>query len=804
MVLKRLFSATLGALGLGALAAGTALAQSPQPPGNGNIPAPDLFDDQIACTMNLPAMTARPQPTVVPMGADESPLDTLIGMGDTVIDTATQTAMDLGYVVPPMGSNCGNSATVVPTDGWFVGAKDATIPMDVAEGYSAVLDEFVDVYGDPGMADSKGAKGALDAARTALAMADADTTEAQLKILQDAVDDALEEYNKQKAEFDAIASGPIYEAGVAEWMAKSAVTDAIAAYNTAVGMANTAMMTLDEMDYVSVMVADDGTVTTASKYVDLVGTELITDVVTITDGMATVGTTVNLRNYANNDGDQFATVNAMTGEVTYTGTSNFDSNGNLVIPTEVDSGDRDGDGATDDFVPAIETSDFGVDDIRTRVENYNIAATALKKLRDENENVLLQTLYDVVYERAQAEADYYNEIWADVIADSTDQRTQNQRDEDHADYAKDPITIAGRNSASVRASNARAEAEADLRAKAAAREMATEGVVSSFQTPASFYDQLVARRQAKKFAADKAVADAENPSKSQTDAAEAAAKALMDAEEAQANFQALYADASDPVQELVDELLKTDGDDGQKLVDAISGSYDTANAAKETADQVAEDIAGLTGDEGAVSMNTAAIAENADAIEHNHEDIIELDGRVTQNEDDIASNTMMIGENRGMIMTNAENIATNTTMIGENRGMIETNADSIMTNAGHIMENRGMIEMNASGISSNADAIAANMNSIGQNSSAISDNRNMIGELSEDLDVVRAGVAASMALAGMPAINGRGISIGVGSFDGESAFAVGFQIQGEMASFKVGVTSASGATGASAGVGFQF
>ncbi|MDD9999131.1 MAG: YadA C-terminal domain-containing protein [Rhodospirillaceae bacterium] len=107
-------------------------------------------------------------------------------------------------------------------------------------------------------------------------------------------------------------------------------------------------------------------------------------------------------------------------------------------------------------------------------------------------------------------------------------------------------------------------------------------------------------------------------------------------------------------------------------------------------------------------------------------------------------------------------------------------------------------------ISSNADAIASNMNSIGQNASAISDNRNMIGELSDDLDVVRAGVAASMALAGMPAINGRGISIGVGSYDGESAFAVGFQIQGEQASFKVGVTSSGGETGASAGVGFNF
>ena len=93
---------------------------------------------------------------------------------------------------------------------------------------------------------------------------------------------------------------------------------------------------------------------------------------------------------------------------------------------------------------------------------------------------------------------------------------------------------------------------------------------------------------------------------------------------------------------------------------------------------------------------------------------------------------------------------------------------------------------------------------IGSNRSNIMQNADMIGGLQDQMEVVRAGVAASMALAGMPAINGRGISIGVGSFDGESAFAVGFQIQSDMASFKVGVTSASGATGASAGVGFQF
>ena len=46
MVLKRLLVTTLGALGLGALAAGPASAQQ--------IPAPDLFDGQVACSSNVP------------------------------------------------------------------------------------------------------------------------------------------------------------------------------------------------------------------------------------------------------------------------------------------------------------------------------------------------------------------------------------------------------------------------------------------------------------------------------------------------------------------------------------------------------------------------------------------------------------------------------------------------------------------------------------------------------------------------------------------------------------------------------
>ena len=357
-------------------------------------------------------------------------------------------------------------------------------------------------------------------------------------------------------------------------------------------------------------------------------------------------------------------------------------------------------------------------------------------------------------------------------------------------------------------------AENVVRSTAAALEAARGKVKESLESAGSYLSQLVKLREYE-LAQLNELHDGSPPQSVLRAANEALEKARMQ-QEAHA---ALAGETDNPANVLLSELLKpaedANGDpaddDGQALVTAISDTYKTAKSAEDTAMNAMNAVEGLGGEDGAVAVNTAAIMENAD-------NITALDGRVTQNEEDIADNTTMIGENRTMIGENRTMIGENRTMIGENRGMIVTNAENIMTNASEIMRVEGRVDTNwdaiaanqmaisdnASGISSNADAIAANMNSIGQNASAIGDNRNMIGELSDSLEVVRAGVAASMALAGMPAINGRGISIGVGSYDGESAFAVGFQIQGEMASFKVGVTSAGGETGASAGVGFQF
>ena len=44
----------------------------------------------------------------------------------------------------------------------------------------------------------------------------------------------------------------------------------------------------------------------------------------------------------------------------------------------------------------------------------------------------------------------------------------------------------------------------------------------------------------------------------------------------------------------------------------------------------------------------------------------------------------------------------------------------------------------------------------------------------------------------------------VGTFEGETALAVGVNFSGERASFQIGITSAGGSTGAGAGVNFGF
>ena len=1069
MILKRLLATALGALGLGALAAGPAFGQAP---GSSNIPAPDIFDDQITCTQLLPTpanvistMTYN-LPSSVPMGSMATPLDDIIGMGenqllagDTVFDAVTDAAeklAGLGYVIPPGNMNCG-AGTTGPTlgtvnmdgngDGDFLDAGDTlawgSIPKDVADGYTTLLGLYEDVYGNPG-ATTGGTMRELAAAQKLL-----DETDASLTALVDARtrarDAAQEAHNKAVAKFNAASGGPIYTAGVAEWMAKMAVTQGIDDYNEQVMKTNDARTALNAMQYSEWNVgteAEGFAVTQGdSKYVPLANSDLVDGTVVTFDGMG--GGTVNfgmaLTDYT---GGTESTPVAGTAGVPAMGTtaavssmsadSNFTTLGALIVP--MTAGDHDSDATTvDTLAPTVTaTNAAGTNDIatiRTRVENTRIAAAVLKKAAEDNTNPRFQDLYDVAYARAMAEQNYYDALWSQVLADTEDNRTAQQRlryldngtgtgeanngindlSEQTATnintaYEADAITIASRNAAYSTESGKRMNEEASLRQLVANREAATSDVVSHFTNARSFYQQLVDRRTALLAAADG------------DDATEAAQKSLNAARMAQTTINGLFPDdEGNPTVGLVSELLKTGGDDGQALVDAVSDTYDATQANEGRLDALLTtdadgtesgrivDIENMLGEGGNVEQlqsDLGALAGDGrtdETVKGNADEITGLDGRVADNEEDLDAVWMdTYGSPRGVDMqhdgladcdatTGSLPIARCAKAIAlHNEADIEDVNDKLMdkkeyignlgaaigvdpvTGEGTGEDGMSKIDMNAKAIadetqarkdadtalggridkevadrmsadealggridkevadrmsadealggridkevadrmsadealggridkevadrmsadealggridkevadrmsadealgmridkeemdrmdadlalgglimdeekarmdadtmlggrisaeemarmdadtglggriSDNADDIAANMNLIGQNRTAISDNRNMIGELSDDLDVVRAGVAASMALAGMPAINGRGIAIGVGSYDGESAFAVGFQIQGEQASFKVGVTSSGGETGASAGVGFNF
>ena len=952
MILKRLLATALGALGLGALAAGPAFGQAP---GSSNIPAPDIFDDQITCTQLLPTVEGFNLPSTVPMGGMTSPLDDIIGMGTNLLDPtdAAITAdtdgaaklAGLGYVIPPGNMNCGAGTTGpmlgtmnidADTNGSFLDAGDTiawgSIPKDVADGYSDLLGKYVAVYGDPG-GTTGGTMRELAAAQKLL-----DETDSSLTALVDARtrarNAAQEAHTKAVNAFNAASGGPVYTAGVAEWMAKAAVTKGIADYNAQVTKTNDALTALNALQYSEWNVGDEAAMFAvtqgASKYVPLTNTSLVGTVVTIAMGEGTVVLSA-LETYTG--GTTAAPVAGMAGVPAMgttdavssdSSTSNFTTLGELIVP--MTATDHDTDSATPlvlrNTVSANGAGTNDVTTIRDRVMNTRIAAAALKKARDENTNPRFQDLYDEAYRRAMLEMNYYDTVWSRVLADTTDSRDAQQRlrytDTDgsgvnevgeqtannvNAGYEANPITIAGRNAAYSTESGKRMNEEVALRRLVADREAATSDVVSQFTNARSFYQQLVDRRTALHAAAE-------------GDAAEATQKALDAARKAQTTINGLFPDdEGHPTVGLVSELLKTGGDDGQALVDAIASTYDGTQANKDEIDtlkgQLTDadgnpiDLSNL-GDTEAVTKNTnditaldGRVADNESDIgqiqtdlygttsgqhgdlaacdatgllnvancadarsRHNEADIEEVNDKLMQKKEYIDNLAAEIGVdpvtgegtgegghsridmNETRSMDNATAIAAETTarmaadealggridaeatarmeadtMLGGRidaeemarmeadtaLGMrIDTNAADIMSNAGNIMSNEMAIGANAGNITSNANAIASNMNAIGQNRSAISDNRNMIGELSDDLEVVRAGVAASMALAGMPAINGRGIAIGVGSYDGESAFAVGFQIQGEQASFKVGVTSSGGETGASAGVGFNF
>ena len=738
-----------------ALASSAALAQQlpGEGPGSGNIPAPDLFDDQIVCTSNLPALSARPTPTVVAPGAMESALDVAIGTGNLQIRDGTTVRNNLGYVIPSLGNNCGMGIGT-PS---FTAAGQGSIATDVAEGYSALLPKFIVAYGDPDSAASTGTAGEVQRAQAALDRGEADSSnsEAVLTSLRRTLTDAQAKHTSAQAAFNVIAQGPIYQAAAAEWMAKSLVERSIADYNAAVTQTNSTQATLDSMNY--------------SAYVPLGNRELVSTVVIITNGMATINF-AQLNNYTNASLSNQQVAMVADNGVTTTTDSNFDATGQLVIPMRLTAGELES-----------VTRRTRVDAARDNLEDHRIALAALMELQGENENILLTTILAEAVRRAQVETDYYEQQFNNALADTTN---QNPFTVDLASTPEDetaPYSIATRYSDYLAANNKRVSAELAVRSAAAAREAATQNVVDRFGNPESFLAQLVTRREALKAVADDAVADATNPSMAMTEAAVAAAEALADAEAAQAGYQAVVGDPEGPIDELVAALLEEDGDDGQALVDALSQTYGATRDNLEAID--------------ALTSDTEDGAEADGPITANAKNIESLQGRVGQNEQDIEALQGETETMSGMISTNAGNISTNA-------GNIVTNASFISQNAANITHNSARIDVNTYNIAQNSERIGANAAAIGMNSGMILDNRQLIGELGGQLDAMRGGIAASIAISRMPSVNG-GISFGAGVYGGETALAVGFALDRKRTSFDFGVTSSNGEIGAGIGVGVK-
>ena len=596
MVLKRLLVTTLGALGLGALVSGPAFGQ--EAPGSGNIPAPDLFDDQIACSMNVPALTgmdAVPMPSVVPMGAMTSTLDNLLrgmsGMGDPrgVDLTATDdpdsggnNPMDLIYVVPTGVANCGG-----PTDGTvvaFTAAVNGAIATDVAEGFTAVKAQYDLVVAQEGVVAN--AQTALNTARMAATSTNPNTT--AINSAQAILDAANEELAKRQTALDAISDGPIYQAGIAEWRARGAVETAVAAWNMAVlGVTDATGMegALDILDAATYggprhQNADSAVLT---GYVALGTDPSGTDAGSVGNVLNADGTVniANMRTYADVAGDGTRT------------TDNFNDDGSLAVPMRATL--DPGDGNAMEVLPTAAT----IGTIRADREAANNAVAALEEAQAKNTNRNLDIAYEEAVRRARLEAAHLNAQWNAAITDAVDLRTDAQKlrfVDDNGDGDNSPddnettpntayvdaFSLLSLNTDYQGALAKRDTAETALRMAVATREASTRATINSFTSPGSFYQQLVDRRQAlldtQQNTVNRILNAGGTPTTAQNTAVEDAQEALDDANKVKGNYDALVSDENNPAVGLVDELAKTGGDDGQALVSAITGNYDATQA----------------------------------------------------------------------------------------------------------------------------------------------------------------------------------------------------------------------------------
>ena len=557
MVLKRLLVTALGALGLGALAAGTASAQGAD---EGNIPAPNVFDDQIACSSVVPTMPPAPGTGDAGMTAldvaitEGMAIENDTGDDDDVFDQIT-------YVFPSTMVDCGSGTDFTADDG------NAYV---VAKGYADTQAAFTDL--DTKENALNDAEDALEAAIDAATATDPNTD--AIDDATEARDDALAARDAARRHYNALSGGPegtnpINRLGVAEWLAVARAEGAITAYNDALTAAETTKTTLDAAVYEGYVAlgqapdADDGVGSVANDDGTVNYTELL-EYISFSDQGA-------------DDSDNFN-----------------DDTGELIVPMVVDPNDPE------NMIPS--TARESVANIRADVEAVDAAVAALEKAVAENTNPLRTDAYQLGLDRAKAEQAHIHAQWNNTLADDTDLVADVVDDPLTPDVDEsDPATLGEQSIRTYQedyneAVSDKTEAEADLRQAVANRENATAAVIAAFTSPAAFYQQLVDLQQYEADKANNALTEAGmDATEAQQAAATAASDALIAAQGALDNYNTLQnpEDPDDPRKALVDVLLETDGDDGQALVDAIGATYEEASEAGDLAETNGERLDGL-------------------------------------------------------------------------------------------------------------------------------------------------------------------------------------------------------------------
>ena len=696
-VLKRFTMGVLGVLGLSVLTTGQVSAQE--------IPAPDLFNDQVACSQAAGMYDVVTQ-SVVAMGAMTSALDDLLrggaGMSPRPIDglagaTTTKTSM---FPTAGMAMPCGGSGALADNaDAAAVGA-----------GYAAVRTAYLDLVGKEEA--QRVAQQNVDGAATPTAQ--------QLKTLEDAKAATA----KSQTALDAISMGPIYQAGIAEWRASDAIPAAITAWDAAVNDATTKEGTLNDADYLKyVAIANTGSTTLLDLLVDADGTLV----------------QAQLNNFLGIDsnGNTVATVY-------------HDESGALIVPMT---------GSGDDAVPTEVTADVGV--IKANLDAANEVVTALEKAQANPDQLQRPRLAEAL-RRAKLIRDHQDTQYKAALAESTnDLEPAVEGTQSIATYnAAYQAAVGTRNTAETAlraAARHREQSTAAVKTQFQNAESFFDQLVAR---------RMVEQTEAAKVVTDAGDAATEAQMEASADAAAAVAAAQATKANYERLTSDTDNPVTALVQELLKPETGDDaGDDGQALVDAIDTTYDKTieNAAaieelvgtgEEDGDggQVNENtaaIAALTDEDGPVTMNTENIAENKAAVEA----LTAEDGPVTMNTENIAANTDGVAANKeavealtaedGPVTMNTDNIAANKTMIDANTEGVAANKTATETNADGVAANKTATETNADGVAANKTATETNADGVAANKTATETNADGVAANKTATETNADGVAAN-------------------------------------------------------------